>query len=145
MVDESAIDVAARRRAAELLRGFAEGRLSNVELDARYPGRSGDPAVHAVYARTWRYQDDYREYRLTGDLAPSEEELCLLRRCALFLETSLPYEWPSLARRALRAVSARIPRRGAPTISEERGDLAAWPFFRREDLAAAERQAPAHD
>ncbi len=58
MTKSPVIDVAARRQVSALLREFVEGRLSNVELDVRYPGASADRAVHAVYRRLWRYQDD---------------------------------------------------------------------------------------
>jgi hypothetical protein len=89
MTKSPVIDVAARRQVSALLREFMEGRLSNVELDVRYPGASADRAVHAVYRRLWRYQDDVREYRAVGKSALSPEELALLQRCVLFLETGI--------------------------------------------------------
>lgn len=136
MAKETVIDVAARRQASAALRGFMEGRLSNAELDKRYPGESADIAVHVIYCQTWRYQDDLHEYRLERT-AISPEEWALLQRCALFLESDLPYEWPSIVERALLWLrSLSLVRESAPGIPEK-GEPKVWPFYREQDWKRA--------
>ena len=133
------VDAAARSKVAQLLRDAIEGRISNTDLDTNYPQRSDDPAVHAVYQRTWRFQDDFREYRLTGRLALSKGERDLLERCVLFMDNDLSYEWPSPFRAAAHWIASLLglgPRSG---LDSARGDRSAWPFFRQRDLDAARR------
>jgi hypothetical protein len=137
MAKSAVIDMAARRQASAVLRGFMEGRLSNAGLDAQYPGASVDRAVHEIYLRTWRFQDDFHEYRAEGNAALTSEELALLHRCVLFLETDLIYEWPSLAERALRWF-APVPLLGRYARSvPEKGEPSVWPFYREQDWKRA--------
>jgi hypothetical protein len=127
------IDTGARRKVAELLRNALAGQISNMELDERFPGRSRDSAVHAVYCHTWRFHDDFKEYRLTGEFSPPEELRRRLERCALFMEGNLPYEWPSPLRNALMRVASLL--KGRDEFRQ--GDQSVWPFFRRSDLDVA--------
>lgn len=137
------VDVVARRRIAGLLRGFIEGQLSNMELDRDYPGQSLDPAVHEVYRRTFRFQDDFREYRTTGQFALPDEQRDLLGRCALFMETELPYEWPLPLQSVASWFSSLFRRSPRGTVRRSRGERSAWPFFRQADLDAARGAPPA--
>jgi hypothetical protein len=134
MGKSSSVDVEGRRRAAVVLRGFIEGRLTNDELDERYPGASPDRALHAIYHKTWPFQDDLRTYRLQGPTTLSPEERTLFERCVLFLETDLRYEWPSPWQRVWRWRMRASREQGAPGV---------WPFFRERDWKhAAERTTP---
>ncbi|MBZ4423345.1 hypothetical protein [Myxococcus sp. RHSTA-1-4] len=97
--------------------------------------------MHEVYRRTWRFQDDLREYRAVGQAALSPSERELLHRCVLFLETDLPYEWPSLLERARRWLVPRLLVGSAARGAPEKGEPQAWPFFREQDWRlAAERE-----
>ena len=129
------IDLSARRSAASVLRDFIEGRITNQELDERFPARSRDRAVHAVYSQTWRFQDDFREFRATGAFAPKANVLATLTRCVLFLQTDLPYEWPVPFTAPLRWVLRTL---GLHQSSP--GEKSVWPFFRNADLERASRQ-----
>lgn len=137
MRERTPVDRDARRKIAELLRSALAGQITNMELDERFPERSKDPAVHAVYCQTWRYQDDFKEYRLTGDFKPPEEVRRRLERCALFMEGDLPYEWPSPIGYVLEWIRSLV---GQPNAT--RGDRSVWPFFRRSDFDTINRTAP---
>ncbi len=91
--DARTVDRAARDKAAELLRAFAAGDITNDVFEDDYPMRSRDRAVRAVFWRTWFYYDDLHEHRLEGKYA-SEEVKGELSRFALFLESDRSYEWP---------------------------------------------------
>jgi hypothetical protein len=68
----------------ELLWGFIEGRISNWDLDRDPRGGSSDPVVGEVYVRTFPFQDDFDEYRVTGRFALSESSTGSTRAvCAL--------------------------------------------------------------
>ena len=132
------VDIEGRRKVAELLRAFVDGHMTNWDLDKDYPSSSADAAVHAVYARTWRFQDDFNEFRVTGPLALTGDERELFERCILFMRTDAPYRWPSPARAlALRLVSVfRI----SWARDELRGDRAAWPFFERAETGGSDKE-----
>lgn len=130
------VDSSSRRVAARLLRDFLAGRISNMELDRGFPERSRDPGLHAVYRRTFGFQDDVQEFHATGRFAVERPTREVLDRCVLFLETGLPYEWSlPLADMVLRAY-AHLARKPRP-----KGDRSVWPFYRRTDLALAQRSA----
>ncbi|GHG81528.1 hypothetical protein GCM10012319_34790 [Comamonas sp. KCTC 72670] len=131
------VDTAARRKVAQFLRDFIEGRISNTDLDTKYPQRSDDPAVHAVSQRTWRFQDDFREHRLTGRFALSEGERDLLERCVLFMDNDLPYEWLSPFPAAAHWIASRLGLRPRSSPDRVRGDRSAWPSCRQRELDAA--------
>ena len=135
------MDVTARQWAAAALRGFLAGHLTNAELDASYPGASPDRAVHEVYFKTWPYQDDFREYRVGHGTTLSSEERALLERCVLFLQTELPYEWPSRLERLGHWLKRRFARSTPAGVSAERGALEVWPFYRQEDWRVARERS----
>jgi hypothetical protein len=128
----SHVDTSARLQAATLLRSFLAGGISNTELDQGFPQRSRDPAIHAVYRRTFRFQDDIQEFHATGRFAVEGPAREVLDRCVLFLQTELAYEWSLPLVDAVLRAFALLTRRPRP-----RGDRSVWPFFRKEDLASA--------
>lgn len=130
------VDPSARQVAAKALRDFLAGRISNMELDQGFPQRSRDPAIHAVYRRTFGFQDDIREFHATGPLAVEGPTREMLDRCVLFLETGLPYEWSLPLADMVHRAYALLTRRPRP-----KGDRSVWPFFRSADLASAQKSA----
>lgn len=61
----SLVDRKARDCAAELLRQFASGRITNFALENRWP-KSKDPAVRALESTIWCFYDDLSEHTLQG-------------------------------------------------------------------------------
>src|SRR5665213_2403008 len=102
------IDRGARARAADLIRYFRDGRLTNDELVEKWPSRSSDRVIEAMNNMLWNYYDDLKEHALTGKYALLDDGRANLTRYAQFLDSDLPYEWPQV----------RFDRVGTP----------AWPF-----------------
>jgi hypothetical protein len=91
----------------------------------------------------WRYYDDLRERRIDAE-KPGEDILRMLRRYVLFLESDLPFEWPSAAQRLARKIPGlRLLFTAIPKSGE--GDRALWPFYRRTDWEQAVARAVARD
>lgn len=126
------VDTPARQQAANLLRNFLAGSISNTELDHGFPQRSMDPVIHAIYRRTFGFQDDIQEFHATGRFAVEGPTRELLDRCVLFLQTELAYEWSLPLVDAVLGAVALLTKWPRP-----RGDRSVWPFFRKEDLASA--------
>ena len=122
------IDRTARDAGADALAAFLEGSISSLQLDARYPERTEDGAVHSIYVAFGPFIDDLSDYYLPKDKTPPEQR-AMLGRCVLFLRTNLPFEWPTPLRRLLRHVQRIF---GAD-IASEAGARSVWPFFRIED------------
>lgn len=79
-----------RRVAARLLRDHVAGRITNDALNDGWPLGRGDPALNEIFGPVWATYDDLRTHLFDGD----EETARFLLRCAAFLETDHPYEWP---------------------------------------------------
>jgi len=128
------IDRKSRNFAAEVLREFVDGNITNDEFTSRFPVDDRDPALRAIRECVWLHYSDVREHRLTGKDALNSEARQLLERCLLFLTTGLKFEWPvpvvSLKHGLLRLV-------GLGSFVENRykrtGDQEVWPFQRRSD------------
>lgn len=92
MVDRHARDIA-----AEAIRDFMEGSISNKEYERRFPSTisSGDdPALQAVFSHVWLCYDDLSEHTLTGDHELTGERRAFLERSLLFLRSDLEFRWP---------------------------------------------------
>jgi hypothetical protein len=139
------IDFTVRRAAAELLRQFVAGRMTNDELETRWP-TSGDPAVREIRDAAWMLCSDLREYRLTGaDRLPTESRRAVAR-WIVFLHGERPYEWPvtpaalRFAQSVVNVLTLGLTVRLWDWRLPTRGDLDVWPFIRRTDLRRALRR-----
>lgn len=83
------IDEEGRREAADILRLFKTGQITNDELERRWP-RGNHKAVEEIRRIVWYMYDDLREHYYQ----PSPQADDLLRRCVDFLETEAEYRWP---------------------------------------------------
>ena len=146
---------------AEAVRQLACGTITNDEFEDRNCLLKGDdPALEAIYDFAWSCYSDVRRHRLAGRYRLSPLQRHVFARCALFLHSNLPYEWPEKAkwlwcpqRRPLppagwtdvlfqgvsRAARARARRREkieealcGPIVDDR-----IWPFARRSDLMEA--------
>lgn len=139
------VDYTSRRAAATMLRQFVAGRMTNDELEARWP-TSSDPAVAAVRDAAWMLYSDLREYRLVGDDRLPRPVRREVARWIVFLHGDRPYEWPvtPAMRRFAQSVvnvltlglTVRLWDRNLP----QRGHLEMWPFIRRADCRRALRR-----
>jgi hypothetical protein len=88
-----------RNRAAELIRGWLDGTVTNFDFEDRWP-ESSDRGVVEIGQQLWSYFDDFPEQRLTVEnLDPEIKDLLI--RCLDFLQTELPYQY-SLFPKSLR-------------------------------------------
>lgn len=124
------VDSPARLRAAALLRQLAAGQISYDELEDAMP-RSRDPALRAVLWQLMLLLADESPARAREILSTTETH-SLIERTTRFLESPLPFEWPSALATSLHRIAKHIPllRR----FAAQRGDESVWPFFRRTDV-----------
>jgi hypothetical protein len=117
-----------RDKAAILIRQFAAGHIANFEYDDGYPIDSNDPILHEVYAQIWTCYDDIKHHTLTGRHALKDDGKEFFHRCALFLESELEYEWPSVGF-SLSAPILRLVGRKPAEVDES-----IWPFHSQRAL-----------
>lgn len=139
-----AIDRSARDAAAELLERFRSGAATNDELEDGWPTSATDVALDQIAHHLWGTYDDMKEYRLDPALLDRERSE-LYARTTLFLQSSLPYEWPLLRRVDLRSIVVAVLARGlvrfAHLFGRRRfrghGDISVWPFVDESGLQRA--------
>lgn len=140
MVDRHARDIA-----AEALREFMEGLISNDEYEQRFPRNKDDPALWAVHEQIWLSYSDLKEHTLTGKHALTDEARAVFQRCILFLRSDLEFQWPPPKIRLwygilrLLGFGWLLKRREAQEMSV--GEVDAWPFLRKAQYEEASRQA----
>ena len=82
------VDAEARARALVLLEDFAAARISNDDLEDRWPA-SEDLALGEIARAVWLTYDDLEEqYGPSADFG-------LIGRCTAFLRANEPWSWPA--------------------------------------------------
>jgi hypothetical protein len=123
------------------LRRLASGRITNDEFDIAAVVASPDPAIGAIWDFGWGHYSDLGTYRLRGRHALTKPQLEAIARAVLFLDSDLPYEWPSL-RPSLLEFFLLLGTLGLLIGHRRRrwqanGPIEVWPFFRVADHDAA--------
>jgi hypothetical protein len=126
-----------RVKAACLIRAYLDGKIDNFEFADGFPHDKNDAALKAVEQRLWFHYDDVRAHHCEFPLHSDIE--MLFRRCALFLDTQLEYEWPelwhhNLAHPIVRILSGQLFRSDAIEQSKSSGNYDVWPFLHRTDF-----------
>lgn len=126
-----------RVKAASLIRSYLDGKIDNHEFADGFPHDKNDPALHAIEQRLWFHYDDVRTHYC--EFQPHSGVGMLFRRCALFLNTRLDYEWPELSHHNLahpivRILTGQLFRSKAIRKAKSAGDYAVWPFLRNSDF-----------
>lgn len=135
------IDRAERDALSLRLRRLASGRITNDEFDVGEVVASPDPAIGAIWDFGWGHYSDFGSYRLRGTHALTKPQLETVARAVLFLDSDLPYEWPSLRPSLLEfllllgTLGLLVGRRRRRW--EANGPIEVWPFFRVADHDAA--------
>ena len=142
------LDRKARDKAAELLRQFASGRITNFELENRWP-TSKDPAIHGLDSTIWCFYDDFKEHKLQGPFALAPEMRRVIARWVIFLHTNEPYQWPNIAYPGVRPlhrswITRRLGLLNLITRKEQRfinaGAFEVWPFISAQSFENARRR-----
>lgn len=139
MVDRHARDVA-----AEALRLFLEGSISNRDYERRFPRSKDDLALWAIYSNAWFCYSDTSEHTLTGKHALNDDQRAILKRCLLFLRSDLEFQWPPPKFR-LRYGLLRLFGLGRNLNRQEQqemsvGDKEVWPFLNKAEYERSSRQ-----
>jgi hypothetical protein len=150
-----------RNKAAELVRGYRDCVITNDDLTDDWPTSKQDEedrALRAIELTLWGAYSDTHNHKAEGRHALEAEGRELFDRCAQFLDTDLPYEWPThrlypgeggippilvvLSWGLLARLNRYWERRYR--LQESAGDSRIWPFIRRSDYDLA-RGAAASD
>jgi hypothetical protein len=137
-----------RVKAASLIRSYLAGKINNHEFADGFPHDKGDPALHAIEQRLWFHFDDVRTHYC--EFQPHSGVEILFRRCALFLDTHLDYEWPDLSHHNLahpivRVLTGQLFRSKAIQKAKSAGDYGIWPFLRNSDFEEAKAKFSANE
>ena len=139
------VDRESRDRAALLMRRFAADRITNDGFADPYPFSRADPALLAVYDRSWALYSDLRPHYLHASRELRHE----LARWVLFLSSDCEYTWPRFRFLGLtvplvlnwlsggwlqRRLNRPFDRFAAC------GDFSVWPFRTRAEYERALRQ-----
>lgn len=147
-VNSPIIDGQARSAAAEVLRRFIAGQITNDSFEDQVP-ETDDPAIWAIWDTCWLFYDDFKEHRLDGKYRLSPDLRRQLSRWVLFLDSDLPYQWPKMRfpGRDPRPFTMRNPIKrflthGSihPELTEKflaAGHYPVWPFVSVKDYKAA--------
>jgi hypothetical protein len=143
----SMIDRFARNQAAEAIRHFATGQITNWQFIKQYPTSRKDPAIWALDDTVWCLYDDFRTHTLIGKDALTKEGKKEVARWLTFLYSDEEYLWPRIGRPGLR----RDPEPwllswlfgfgpGRWKRFKASGDYDVWPFIKREDFDRARKK-----
>ncbi len=141
---EIIVDRAARDAAAELLRRFINGKVTNDDFEDGEP-QTHDPAIPAIWQTCWVFYDDMKEHKLEGGYRLEPDQRRQMARWILFLDSDLPYLWPEIwlpgidpRPRVKRSLIGRILSFGGLRLAQVEEFLATghypvWPFASRQD------------
>lgn len=129
------IDRQARDIAADTLRDFMEGSISNDEYERKYPRSKSDPALWEIWMQVWFFYSDVRTHKLTRKHTLNDERRAFMERCILFLRSDVEFEWPRQKFRPwygilrLLGFGRALKRREEEEMSI--GDKEVWPFLKK--------------
>jgi hypothetical protein len=144
------IDREARKIAAQALRDFISGKITNFAFEALQP-KTEDLAIHAIWDTAWLFYDDFKTHRLEGRNALSVQQRKSCVRWITFLHADLEYCWPPIRLpgsdpnlRVQNGFWRRLLRMDPFGLSSEEatnflnaGHYAVWPFISVEDYKKA--------
>jgi len=125
----------ARDTAAEAIRDFMNGSITNREYERRFPTARGDPALWAIHTALWSGYSDVSEHTMTGKYALTDEGRAIVERCVVFLRSDLEFQWPPPKFRLLYGILrvlglGRVVKRWEDEDMSI-GDREVWPFLKK--------------
>ena len=142
-----AVDSAARKEYAALLRHLAAGLITNREFEMRSPYWR-EIGLHELDWAVWPLYDDFHEHKLTCDYQVTPEGRKFIARMILFLRSDLPYRWPretgisQLPITLLSLLTLGWFRRWWRSRRAPDGDNSVWPFYTRAEYDEALTRPP---
>ena len=141
------IDRNARNLAAQTIRHYVCGVITNREYEQRYPRSKVDPIICTLDDSLWAIYEDIGTHKLTGKSALSSDLKKRIAQWLLFLYSDCEYRWPKVSDAGFRDLpaSSRLGQFIRTVFGYEekslafmrRGDYAVWPFFTREEYETA--------
>jgi hypothetical protein len=147
LLGENMIDREARKQAAEIIRHYVCGIISNKEFERRYPISKVDPIIHALDDSLWATHEDIFTHKLVGKNAVSKKMKERVARWLMFLYSDNAYQWPQISDSGFRDLHADswlgnlihdlfgFGEKSSELIAH--GDYDVWPFLRRENFEDA--------
>jgi len=138
------IDRKARDKAAEHIRRFISGQISNFKLEKDTPNTE-DRGVLAIYHSLWCYYDDFIEHKLSGEMALPDETLRQLTRWVIFLHSDEEYLWPAISYPGVRPIEHGFFSKLLNGPDKEQkfmaaGDYSVWPFIDKDTYNIARKR-----
>lgn len=141
------VDREARNQAAQAIRHYVCGVITNREFESRYPSSKMDPVIRAMDDSLWATYEDISTHKLERKNAASREMKARIARWLLFLYSNNEYLWPHISEPAFRdlppdsSIGIWIRRifayeeRSAAFMKN--GHYEVWPFLHREEYEQA--------
>ena len=147
------IDPVARDRAAQLLRDFVSGQISNDQFEDNQPP-SADSAIEAIWKTAWVFYNDSYEHRLVDRHRLTADMRRICARWIIFLHSDVEYAWPEIplpgidpATRIEEGFWRRLVETGSGSLRPEiakqflaAGHYPVWPFSSVKDYREALRK-----
>jgi hypothetical protein len=141
------IDRNARNQAAQTIRHYVCGVITNKEFEERYPSSKVDPVIRTLDDSLWATYEDIGTHKLTGENTVSYDLKQRIARWLVFLYSDSEYRWPKISNAGFRDLQANSSfGKFIRTIFgyEEKSlafmrcsDYTVWPFFTREEYEHA--------
>ena len=137
------IDRAARNQAAEIVRRFISGQITNFEFEAKMPNTK-DLAVLAIEDSLWLFYDDFKKHKLSGHWKLPDQTKSEMVRWVMFLHTNDEYFWPNINYPGVRPLQHGFfsklfkgPEREQAFM--QAGLYSVWPFINNESFQNAKQ------
>ena len=135
------IDREARDKAAEILRQFISGQITNFAFEEKMP-QSRDSAILAIEDSMWCFYDDFKKHKMKGKWKLPEETKKEMARWVMFLYSNEEYKWPNYSYAGVLPLRhgwfSKL--RGKPRKEKEFmqfGEYEVWPFLNKESYESA--------
>ena len=135
------VDRNVRDRAAQLLRNFISGKITNDAFADQCPVTT-DRAIYAIWDTAWVLYSDMHTHRLIGKHRLSVDMRRVCVRWLLFLHSNDEYEWPDISlpgidpstriQQSLWRRLLKLDNSLAPDVANEfmaSGHYPVWPFI----------------
>ncbi|SRR6266851_1779550 len=100
------IDREARSRAAETIRHYVCGVITNKEFERRYPDSKSDPIIRTLDDSLWATYEDISGHKLAGRNGVPKDLKERIARWLVFLYSDREYEWPRIGNASFRDLPA---------------------------------------
>ncbi len=137
------IDIEARKKAAEVVRRFISGRITNFDFEKNMPA-TADLAVQAIEDSLWLVYDDFEKHKLDAEWVLPGGTKSQMARWVMFLHTDEEYRWPTFRYPGLRPLKHGLvsrllnkPHREYEFMSS--GEYDVWPFISKEQFEHAKQ------